>query len=633
MAVSVTATPRPGLLARIPPQIRPYLPSGRALPEAAWARRHAGVTALLWVHVPAVVLFGVFMGYGLGHSLVEATPVAIAAALASWTLPSRSIRAVAASLGLMVASGVLVHLAGGYVEMHFHFFVMVGVIALYQSWLPFLVSIAFVVLHHAVLGVIDPASVFNHSAAQQQPLLWATIHGGFVLAAAAVSMTAWRLVEHQSLHDILTGLPNRTLFGDRVAHAIVSSSRTGQQMTVLFLDLDGFKQVNDSLGHDGGDELLKVVAQRLSTSVRVTDSVARYGGDEFAVLLIDTPTPEGVVTVVARILANLSEPVQIHGRTVVPKASIGIAMSRATDSPDALIRNADLAMYMAKSRGLAGYEFFEPSMRAALVDRVRIRQDLRVAVDEDMITVAYQPVMDLESGALVGAEALARWTHPERGPVTPSEFIPIAEESDLIVRIGYTIIGAACQRLAEWRQQGLVDGAFAISVNLSTRQLRDPELPRFVKATLDANGLAPGSLVLEITENVLLQDSEENLTQLETLRSLGVPLALDDFGTGYSSLSYLRRYPIDIIKIDRSFVAELGKGSANAALVKAITALGTSMSLRTVAEGVEELAQIDELRELGCRYAQGFHFAKPLSADAFVAFATASAIGRQATPS
>jgi diguanylate cyclase (GGDEF)-like protein len=621
MAAGAVTTTQQGPFARIRPHLRSYLPSGRELPEAVWQRRHLGVTVLLWLHVPGVFLFGLIVGRGLSHSLSEAMLVAIPAAIASWSVPSRTVRSVAASLGLMVASAVITHLSGGYIEAHFHFFVMVGVIALYQSWVPFLVAVGFVVVHHAVMGVLDPTAVFNHPAGQQQPLVWAGIHGAFVLAASGVSLTAWRLVEDQGLHDYLTSLPNRTLFGDRVTQALAASSRSGQSIAILFMDLDGFKQVNDSLGHAAGDELLKVVGGRLAGSIRTMDSVARYGGDEFAVMLVDIPSVDAVVPMVERIQAALSVPVEIHDQEVRPQASIGIALSRPSDSPDSLIRNADLAMYMAKSRGRGQLEFFEPAMRIDLVERVRLRQDLQVAVDTGTIMVAYQPIVDLETRRVVGAEALARWTHPERGNVPPDAFIPIAEETDLIFRLGRQVLAEACRRWAEWRRDGLVPEHFAISVNLSARQLRDPGLPAFVAETKLAHGLQPNNLILEITESVLLEDSEFVKTQLEELRREGTRLALDDFGTGYSSLNYLRNFPIDIIKIDRSFVRELQTGAANSAVVRAITSLSQSMDLRTVAEGVEEVGQIDELLRLGCHYAQGYHFARPLDAEAFVAFA------------
>jgi diguanylate cyclase (GGDEF)-like protein len=612
-------TIRAGWLERLRAAMARNLPSGRGLPDAAWRRRHAGVTLLLWLHVPAVGLFGLLSGVGPVHAAAEAFLLAAPAFAASWSLVPRTVRSVAASVGLLGASAVLVHISNGVVEMHFHFFVMIGVIALYQSWLPFLAAISFVVVHHAAAGIIDPNSVFNHPAARSAPVLWAAIHGGFVLAASAVNITTWRLVEHHSLHDPLTGLPNRSLFCDRVAQALLACARMNTRIAVLFIDLDGFKPVNDTLGHAAGDELLQVIADRLRFALRASDSIGRYGGDEFAVLLEDVHRPATIAPIVDRIQKALAVPVTIFDREITPGASVGIAVGGAGDSADALIRNADLAMYMAKSRRRGEFEFFEPSMRTELVDRVRLRQDLQVAVETDAITVAYQPVVDLESGAIVGAEALARWNHPERGPIPPTEFIALAEETDLIFAMGRRIISQVCATLGTWQRQGIVPGSFAMSVNLSARQVRDPGLVAFVAAALHDNGIRPGCLSLEITESVLLHDTDYAVAQLEALKALGTSLALDDFGTGYSSLNYLRRFPIDTLKIDRSFVMDLDRPGGNATLIRTILSLGESLNLRTIAEGVEGQAELDQLRSMGCRMAQGYHFARPLDPEAFVA--------------
>ncbi len=583
-----------------------------------------GVSLLLWLHVPIVVIFGSLAGRGFVHSLGEAVFPALAALLAGWSILGRNARSVAASIGLLISSALLVHLSGGYIELHFHFFVMVGVIALYQSWTPFLAAIAFVVVHHGLVGVMDPSSVFNHAAGQQSPIVWAAIHGGFILAASAVSLTTWRLVEHQSLHDLLTGLPNRTLFGDRVAQALMMSARSEAPVVVMFIDLDGLKQVNDSLGHAAGDELLSAVAERLRGSVRAGDSVARYGGDEFAILVHDVSTTEEIVPIIERVRAAIAQPLRVHDHVVMPRASIGIAIGHGRDTPDTLVRNADLAMYMAKSRGPGQYEFFDPKMRADVVNWLRLRQDLELAVETGAIKVAFQPIVELETGRMIGAEALARWTDPLRGIVPPGEFIPIADETDVIVRIGEQMIAAVCKRVAGWKAEGIVAADFTIAVNLSARQVRDPALVNYVAAVLAETGLAPESLVLEITEGVLLQDTDYVIGQLSSLRALGIRLALDDFGTGYSSLAYLRRFPIDILKIDRSFIQDLGTKDGDTAIVRTIISLGSSLNLRTIAEGVEEPVQIQALTDLGCRYAQGFHFARPLDPEAFAVYAAAA---------
>lgn len=605
---------------RIRWRLTPYLPTGRALPPLVWERRHGGVTRLLWLHVPAVIAFALLVGADPVHSVLESFLVIVPASVASWTKAGRAVRSVAASLGLMITSAVLVHLAGGLAELHFHFFVMVGIIALYQSWTPFIAAIGFVVLHHGVLGLLDPTAVFAQPAAQSQAVLWAAIHGGFVLAAAAVSMTAWRMVEHQGLHDQLTQLPNRTLFVDRVDQALATGDRTGTRPACLFLDLDGFKAVNDQLGHAAGDELLQAVALRLSSAVRPGDTLARFGGDEFVVLLPAVADSHIAVQVARRMQEVLAQPLAIDGEPVLVRASIGIAIGQPEDGADSLIRNADLAMYMAKERGNGGYELFDPGMRNRLVDKVRVRQDLVRAVERKEIGLVYQPIVDLTTGRTVGAEALARWTHPERGPIPPTEFIAFAEESDLIVRLGRDLLDEACLRLARWKAAGIVDARFQMSVNVSPRQLRDPELPAVLTSLMARHGIDPQQLVLELTETVLIEDTRSTDAQLAALRALGVSLALDDFGTGYSSLAYLGRFPIDVIKIDRSFVAGLPAQAGRTALVRAIASIGASMNLWTVAEGVETAAQAEQVRLLGCDRAQGYYYARPLDPAAFEAY-------------
>lgn len=617
----VLEQPSSSLPIRIRRLLNPYLPTGRALPQLVWERRHRGVSRLLWLHVPAVIAFGLWVGASPVHSVLESFLVIVPASVASWTMAGRMVRSVAASLGLMITSAVLVHLAGGLAELHFHFFVMVGIIALYQSWTPFIAAIGFLVLHHGVLGLLDPTAVFDQPAAQAQPALWAAIHGGFVLAAAAVSLTSWRMVEHQGLHDQLTQLPNRTLFVERVVQALATADRTGVRPACLFLDLDGFKAVNDQLGHAAGDELLQVVAHRLTNAVRSADTVARFGGDEFVVLLPAVTDPQIAIEVAQRMLALLAEPFAIGGEPVLVRASIGIAVGQPGDRPDSLIRNADLAMYMAKERGNGGYELFQPGMRNRLVDNVRVRQDLVGAVERREISLVYQPIVDVTTRRMVGAEALARWTHPERGLIPPADFIAVAEESDLIVRLGRNLLDEACLRLAAWKMAGIVDDAFQMSVNVSPRQLRDPDLAGILTSTMARHGIDSRQLVLELTETILIEDTRSTDAQLETIRALGVSLALDDFGTGYSSLAYLGRFPIDVIKIDRSFVAGLPAQPGRSALVRAIASIGASMNLRTVAEGVETAVQAEQVRLLGCDLAQGYFYARPLDPPAFEEFA------------
>jgi diguanylate cyclase (GGDEF)-like protein/PAS domain S-box-containing protein len=417
----------------------------------------------------------------------------------------------------------------------------------------------------------------------------------------------------QALHDPLTGLANRALFGDRLENALARAVRPATMVAVLVVDLDGFKDVNDSLGHDAGDDLLTIVAARLQGHTRAGDTVARLGGDEFVVLLEDTDAA-GAIRVAELLLEALVRPVMLRDRTITPTASIGIALAAGEDG-DALLRNADLAMYAAKRQGKSRYRLFEPAMLAGVVDRLELAADLSRAVQEGQLHLNYQPEIDLRSGRIVGLEALLRWRHPTRGLVLPTEFIPLAEETGLILPIGRWVLETACQQAKAWQQRHLATAPFTIAVNLSAYQLQHPAIVDEVGAALMTADLDPQSLVLEITETAVMADLDAAVTILTQLRQLGVRMALDDFGTGYSSLSYLQRLPVDILKIDRSFVSVAGSAEESA-LARTIVKLGQTLGLETVAEGIETAEQLATLRELGCQLGQGYYFAKPLDPDA-----------------
>jgi diguanylate cyclase (GGDEF)-like protein len=346
--------------------IRRALPAGNLLPDDIWAQRHRVIVALLWLHVPALVLFGVVMGQDLAHGVGEVALVAASALFASWGRLGRTLRASAATFGLVTASAVVVHFSGGYVEAHFHFFVVLGVITLYQSWVPFLLALAYVVVHHGVLGALSPGAVFNHPDALLNPWKWALIHGGFILAASAAYLAAWRLTEYQALHDPLTGLANRALFRDRIEHAAARADRRGDPLAVMVLDLDDFKQVNDTLGHGVGDELLNGIASRLRGTVRSADTVARLGGDEFA-LVIDGARNETVIRAVAqRVLGIFDEPFIVHGTTIRTSASLGVVVAgKKGHTVEELVRRADVAMYRAKAVGKGRVNFFDDSVGSA----------------------------------------------------------------------------------------------------------------------------------------------------------------------------------------------------------------------------------------------------------------------------
>jgi diguanylate cyclase (GGDEF)-like protein/PAS domain S-box-containing protein len=419
---------------------------------------------------------------------------------------------------------------------------------------------------------------------------------------------------HQAFHDSLTALANRALFKDRVEHALRRTKRQTPSVAVLFLDLDGFKEVNDSLGHGAGDRLLIQVGQRLGACVRPSDTVARFGGDEFAVLVEDASDDLELATVAERILEELRQPFFVNDRELHVSGSMGIArMDPDVDGVDQLLRNADLAMYRAKATGQGGYERYNPDMHAQLVDRMQLEADLRRALDDGELFLHYQPTIDLTSGQIVGAEALARWHHPTRGMVPPTEFIPLAESSGLIRPLGAWVLREACRQAAAWQQANPDrDKPLTLSINLSGKQLQHVQVVEDVAQALRESGLPPSSLVLEMTESVLLDDSDTVLDILRQLKQLGARLAIDDFGTGYSSLSYLHRFPVDILKIDRSFVERLTRTFDNAELAWTVVRLGQSLQLQTVAEGVEDSAQFLALRRMGCDIGQGYYFGRPM---------------------
>ncbi len=862
------------------PAILAKFPRGSSLPPDVWARRHRGILILLWLHVPGVFLFALANQETALHSAAEAAIVLAIAALASSPSLNRRLATAAAAVGLLTASAVLVHLSGGLIEMHFHFFVMVGVITLYQDWVPFGTAIGYVVLHHGVAGALSPTEVYNHPAAIEHPWRWAAVHGAFILAKSAAGIISWRLNEallesatergqrlaeaqqvaklgsweldvatgiltwsdemyrlggtdpasfepsagtvlervdpedrpsveaalretleegtpgaldfritmpdgdtkwmhgrwtvtvwrdgrpalvagttqdvserrafeaaqsraqkqlhetlslltatldstadgilvvgldgritsfntqfaemwrlprevleagdddaalaavleqvsdpegfvgkvrelyaqpeaeshdsiefrdgrvferhskpqyvngrvvgrvwsfsdvterralenqlaHQAFHDSLTNLANKALFRDRVDHALARATRRATEVAVMFIDLDHFKTINDSLGHTVGDGVLTVVADRIRTCLRASDTAARLGGDEFAVLVEDSSRAEAA-EIADRILVAIGAPVAAGGREVVATASIGIAFSPAGTSVDQVLRNADLAMYTAKAHGRNRHETFESGMHTAAVEKLELAGDLRRALERGEIVVHYQPVVELPSATIIGVEALVRWNHPVRGLLAPGAFIGVAEETGIIEPLGRLVLHETCAQLKRWAARGIDVSA---SVNVSARQLADCSFVADVEEALRLTGLAPERLTLELTESALMEDTQRSGEVLDGLKALGVRLAVDDFGTGYSSLSYLQRFPIDVLKIDRSFVADIGAGSVDRSLAQAIVSLAHSLELIAVAEGVETEAQATLLSELGCELAQGYHYSRPVLPD------------------
>ncbi len=432
--------------------------------------------------------------------------------------------------------------------------------------------------------------------------------------SAARAMTAQ--MTHSARHDFLTGLPNRMLLNDRVNQAIILAPRHMKKVAVLFLDLDGFKHINDSLGHPTGDKLLQSIAKRLVDCVRGSDTVSRQGGDEFVVLLSEVERSEDVAITARRMLAAVAEAHSIDQHDLHVTTSIGMSVF-PDDGLDAetLIKNADTAMYQAKENGRQSYQFFKPAMNVRAVERQSIEESLRRALERQEFTLHYQPKMNLRTGEITGAEALIRWTHPTRGPVSPAEFIPVAEDCGLILPIGRWVLQQACKQAAAWQNAGLL--LHTMAVNISAMEFRDDNFLQNVFTTLDETKLDASALELELTESVLMKRAESAAAVLKTLRDGGVQIAIDDFGTGYSSLSYLRKFPIDALKIDQSFVRQITTTPEDTTIVTAIISMARSLKLRVVAEGVETQEELAFLKAHHCDEAQGYFFSRPVLPEQF----------------
>ena len=685
---------------------------------------------LLWAHVPVLFAWGMLLGHPLWHSALDVAPIVFCGAVASYPRLTQVSRSSAVSIGLLSCSAIVVHLMNGAIEGHFHFFVMVSVLALYEEWFPYLLAFGFVFVEHGVLGVLAPSSVYNHHAAIAHPWRWAGIHAAFIGGLGLVNLAHWRLNEDarafaadneerfrsafeeapigmalvgldgivqsanaalservggdpvghqladlvfaadldgrpfpalgdelelryrdgrgwglwrhshlngpdgeprawishcvdvskhryaeeelswQANHDALTGLPNRELFLERLAGNL---SRRAGCVAVLFIDLDDFKVVNDSLGHSAGDRLISAVAERLSRGLRPDDVIARFGGDEFTVLLPGVVSDEDAVRVARRLTETLREPVVIEGEPRYVSASVGITCSAPGEAVDAhaLLRDADSAMYRAKQLGKGRCEIFDSSMRREAVERLELEGALRHALDEGELRLVYQPVVMLAEGRITGVEALLRWHHPVNGVIAPMRFIPIAERNGLIIPIGAWVLHEACLQLAAWDDESLT-----MSVNVSARQLGAGDLVETVSSALECSGVEPGRLCLEITETAMMADPVAMSTTLTALKRLGVRLAVDDFGVGYASLRHLRELlPVDILKIDKSFVDGIATDADDAAIVEGVVRLAHSLGLEAVAEGVETAEQLAMLRTWSCQAGQGYHFARPVDPD------------------
>lgn len=747
-------------------------PRGGMLPTPAWRKRHRGILALLWLHLAAFVVYALIGPNPPDlrwHDLSEVLIIAILASLATWPRNGRQSRTIFASIGLIACSALLVHLSNGLIEFHFHVFVTIAVIALYEHWVPFLLAVGYVFLDHGVVGTLAPSLVYNHPDAISNPWKWSLIHTTFVLGASAASVVHWRLneverertslahgarlraqaaqqaveielthrkemdaalaeqalllelaqdamfvwevesgaiqfwnkgaeklygwsrdevlgktpqailktefprplselresmertghwegelihhqrdgsplvvlsrwatkqpvdgqplralainsnitdqkraqaeLEHQAQHDGLTGLPNRTTLGHRL-DAALSSGQT--PVALLMLDLDRFKDVNDTLGHVSGDRLLCAVGPRLVAHLRDGDTLARLGGDEFAVLL---PGASAVAAgVVARKLLDvLEQPFDLGDASVNVAASIGIAgfPEHGQDS-ETLLRCADVAMYVAK-RGGAGAAVYAADQDQHSRDRLAVAGDLRRAIHSGELVLHYQPKLDCTSGEVVGVEALVRWNHPERGLVAPDQFIPVAEQSGLIGLLGRRVLDLAVREARTWQDMGY---RFPVAVNLSMRDMLDPELPSYVEHILSKWQMDASCLRVEITESSLMVDPVRTRATLVRLRELGVRLSVDDYGTGYSSLRYLQQLPVDELKIDRSFIRHMVSNESDLMIVQSTVDLAHGLGLSVVAEGVEDAGTWQRLSAIGCDQAQGYYLCRPVPAEA-----------------
>jgi diguanylate cyclase (GGDEF)-like protein/PAS domain S-box-containing protein len=708
-------TEAPSLVSRL----RAWLPRGSTLPVPVFERRNRMMGWFLIAQIIGLPIFGLVEGFSVMTVLVAIAPVVLCTALGASHTLGRTGREVATTIGLLTCSALLIAFWHGRVEAHFHFFLVVALLATYESWVPFLLAFLFVAIHHGVVGTISPALVYDHS----QPWLWAGIHAVFIGALGLICLLSWRMAEDQrdefraafdqapmgvalvgdqgeivrgnaalatrvgveqralegmplthfmvpkeedaswphessraverrfleadgtrgwglwqfsrmghgtwvmhvqditpykraqrdlswqARHDSLTGLPNRAAFEERLTGALDRRRHdptTNGQVAVLFVDLDDFKVVNDSLGHGAGDQLLTAVAERLRSVVRPEDVIARFGGDEFTVLLADVPDEREARRVADRMAAALAGPIELDGERRYVTASIGLSMAAGGDG-SALLRDADAAMYRAKETGKARTSVFDAPMREAAVERLELETALRGAVARDEMRLVFQPVVSLPDGRVGSCEALLRWDHPTLGRIPPDRFIGLAEQTGLIVPIGAWVVREACRAAAQWPEH------VGVSVNVSPRQLGTTDLPQIVDKALRRSGLAPDRLCLEITETALLNDAEVIGDTLAALKALGVHLAIDDFGVGHASLMHLRRLlPVDTLKIDKSFVDGIVSDAEDSAIVQGVVQLAHSLGLVAVAEGVEHADQAELLTDMGCQSAQGYLFARPL---------------------
>jgi diguanylate cyclase (GGDEF)-like protein len=610
----------------------------------------AGSESQTHIHVWAAVLLG---------GAISLFPITLAL-----TRPGEASTRYIIAVGQALMSSLLIHLTGGRIETHFHVFGSLAFLSFYRDWRVLVPATVIVAADHFLRGMFWPESVYGVLTVSNWRWLehsgWVLFEDTFLLIAIKRSMSEMcdiaertaeseklneglehRVIErteqlavtnqelekevaerkqveeqllHNAFHDWLTGLANRALFMDHLKLALGRAERQeSYQFAVLFLDLDRFKVVNDSLGHLTGDQLIIETARRLSTAVRPGDTVSRLGGDEFTVLLDGIRDESEARAVAERLQRELAAPFNLGGHEVFTTVSIGVAIgARDYIRPEDILRDADTAMYRAKQLGKARYEMFDEAMHTRAMDRLGLERDLRRAVEREELFLQYQPIVSLGTGSLRGFEALVRWRHPERGIIPPAEFIPIAEETGLIIQIGKWVLTEACRQMSRWQKLSPRSEPLQISVNLSCKQFLQANLLEQIHEVLRETGLDARSLKLEITESVVMENIETATCMLERLRADGVELSIDDFGTGYSSLSYLQRFPVSTLKIDRSFVSRITESAGSAEIIRAIMHLGQTLGMNVVAEGVETEEQGAQLRALGCEFGQGYYFARPM---------------------
>jgi diguanylate cyclase (GGDEF)-like protein len=590
-------------------RIAAQLPQGRLLPDAVWRRRHRSITLLLWLHVPALLAFAIVRGYGVVHSSSEMLLVISLAVVASLPRLGRGPRSAAAALGLVACSALLIHFWEGQSEGHFHFFVVVSLLILYQDWLPFLIAVGFVVLHHGVLGSAMPDTVFGSETASAHPWSWALIHGAFIMAASAANIVSWRATE-QLLRDPLTGLAGRAIMLDRLRLGLRRAHRRTLQAGVIFLDLDRFKVLNDSLGHAAGDRVLIKASERLREAVRANDTAVRFGGDEFVIVCEDLRDTDEAIGVAERLIAALREPYVVDGHEIVLTVSAGIAVGGEDDrGAEDLIRDADAAMYRAKENGKDRYVVFGEEMRTRALTRLTDEVALRHAMRRGELHLRYEPQFALGGGRVRALEALVHWQHPTRGLLAPRDFMALAEETGMVVPIGEWALAEVCRQLAGWRRAGAA-ADIVVSINVSTCQLGDSGFPATVQEALRGAHLEAPALCLEIPEAAVMADPQAVMAALDRLRAIGVRLALDGFGTGHLSMSCLRELRFDTLKLNRVYVRDLSQPGGDAVL-RGIVDMAHALASEVTAKGVATGAQLRALRAIGCDAAQGPLLARP----------------------